>query len=164
MWNQYQNLNGGDGLHYQGGTPFTRSVKLRNQSIPPTATPPHIYPPHVCLMVFSTFYDPSGGVVHSSGRLADRELVLGASPPSTSIFFHRLSQKRRTAKVWFTADNGVSPYHFKCKLDNKRYKRCSSPQPYKHLDHGKHRFKVVATDSRGKADTSPATWSFRLRH
>jgi hypothetical protein len=32
----------------------------------------------------------------------------------------------------------------KCKLDGRRYKSCDSPKRYRHLDKGKHRFKVKA--------------------
>jgi hypothetical protein len=30
----------------------------------------------------------------------------------------------------------------RCKLDDRRYKNCESPKKYKHLNKGKHRFKV----------------------
>jgi hypothetical protein len=34
--------------------------------------------------------------------------------------------------------------HTECKLDGKHYKTCDSPKKYKHLDKGKHKFKVKA--------------------
>jgi hypothetical protein len=51
---------------------------------------------------------------------------------------------------------------FECKLDRKKYKRCSSPKKLKNLDDGKHKFKVRATDSAGNTDSSPAKLKFRV--
>ena len=34
--------------------------------------------------------------------------------------------------------------HTECKLDGRHYKKCDSPKKYRHLDKGKHRFKVKA--------------------
>jgi hypothetical protein len=34
--------------------------------------------------------------------------------------------------------------HTECKLDDKHYKKCDSPKTYRHLDKGKHKFKVKA--------------------
>jgi len=34
--------------------------------------------------------------------------------------------------------------HTECKLDDKHFKKCDSPKKYRHLDKGKHKFKVKA--------------------
>jgi hypothetical protein len=34
--------------------------------------------------------------------------------------------------------------HTECKLDRRHYKKCDSPKKYRHLHHGKHKFKVKA--------------------
>ena len=51
---------------------------------------------------------------------------------------------------------------FKCKLDAKPYKRCSSPKRYRNLDDGKHKFKVRATGP-GGTDSSPARDGFKVK-
>jgi hypothetical protein len=38
---------------------------------------------------------------------------------------------------------------FQCKLDHHKYRPCDSPDKLKHLDPGKHKFKVKATDESG---------------
>lgn len=34
--------------------------------------------------------------------------------------------------------------HTECKLDRRHYKKCDSPKKYRHLHHGRHKFKVKA--------------------
>ena len=51
---------------------------------------------------------------------------------------------------------------FECKLERKPFKPCSSPKKIKHLDKGKHRFKVRAIDAEGNVDPSPAKDKFKV--
>jgi hypothetical protein len=44
--------------------------------------------------------------------------------------------------------------HTVCKLDDSHYKKCDSPKKYKHLDKGKHKFKVKAVYNGGGSDAS----------
>jgi CSLREA domain-containing protein len=67
---------------------------------------------------------------------------------------------RTKAKFRFRSDEAGST--FKCKLDRKRFKRCSSPKIYRHLKPGKHTFKVKATDPAGNTDSSPAKKKFTV--
>jgi hypothetical protein len=54
---------------------------------------------------------------------------------------------------------------FVCRLDDRSLRPCSSPVHYTHLKHGKHRFRVIATDLAGNVDPTPATDTFRIaRH
>src|SRR5919197_4379322 len=74
---------------------------------------------------------------------------------------------RRTARFKFKAlfCNGgaeVPNATFKCKLDDGNYKKCSSPKRYRHLDRGKHRFKVKAK-KRGLGTSDPAHYSWKIR-
>ena len=78
----------------------------------------------------------------------------------TTITRARIRSKRRRASFRFAANNPGS--HFKCKLDSKRFKRCSSPKVYRHLKVGKHVFKVEAVDAAGNADPTPAVRKFRI--
>ena len=51
---------------------------------------------------------------------------------------------------------------FKCQLDKGRWKKCASGKTYKNLKKGKHTFRVVATDSVGNADGTPAKRTWRI--
>ena len=50
---------------------------------------------------------------------------------------------------------------FACKLDRGQYKSCTSPYKVKHLDPGRHKLRVVATDAAGNNDLSPAVFHFK---
>jgi hypothetical protein len=52
---------------------------------------------------------------------------------------------------------------FECTFDSKKFKPCSSPSKYKHLDFGKHRFAVRATDAAGNTDSSPDKDRFKRK-
>ncbi|MGH2964089.1 MAG: hypothetical protein ACRDMH_01735 [Solirubrobacterales bacterium] len=54
---------------------------------------------------------------------------------------------------------------YKCKLDGKRYRKCSSPKKYRHLSKGKHKFRVRAVFNTGNhANASaPAKYSWKIR-
>jgi hypothetical protein len=51
-----------------------------------------------------------------------------------------------TFKFHVKSTNGSSLryIHTECKLDDSHYKKCDSPKKYKHLNKGKHKFKVKA--------------------
>jgi hypothetical protein len=50
---------------------------------------------------------------------------------------------------------------FECKLDHHKYRGCDSPEKLKHLDPGKHKFKVTATDDSGN-NSKPAKDKFKV--
>jgi hypothetical protein len=52
---------------------------------------------------------------------------------------------------------------FECKLDHRKFKPCNSPKKYKHLQDGKHTFRVRAIDAAGNVDPKPAKDSFKVR-
>ena len=67
-------------------------------------------------------------------------------------------------KVEFSASDDITPkkhIEFTCELDKRPPKACSSPVVYKHLESGKHRLDVTATDEAGNSTTDTA--SFKLR-
>jgi hypothetical protein len=84
-------------------------------------------------------------------------------PPDTEITrrppprneFHR-------AHYRWTADDNDVVVGSQCKLDRKPWKRCSSPKTIKHLDEGRHKFKVRAIDAAGNRDPTPAKDRFRV--
>jgi hypothetical protein len=81
--------------------------------------------------------------------------------PETRITKHPPNRLDRSkAKFKFTADEAGAK--FECKVDRKRFKRCTSPKVVKRLDDGKHKFKVRAIDAAGNVDPSPAKDKFRV--
>ena len=58
--------------------------------------------------------------------------------------------RRHRASFRFRSDDSGST--FKCKLDRGRFKPCDSPRTYRHLESGRHRFKIRATDSARTTD------------
>ncbi|WP_460715807.1 M4 family metallopeptidase [Nocardioides dilutus] len=83
------------------------------------------------------------------------------TPPQTTITKH---PKKKTfshkAKFRFTSSEPGST--FKCKLDKKKWKPCTSPKKYKNLKVGKHKFQVYAIDAAGNADPTPAKWRWKI--
>jgi hypothetical protein len=67
---------------------------------------------------------------------------------------------RSTAKFKFTSDEAGST--FKCKIDKKPYRSCTSPKKVKRLDEGRHKFKVRATDAAGNTDPTAAKDRFKV--
>jgi hypothetical protein len=53
---------------------------------------------------------------------------------------------------------------YKCKLDRKDYGGCSSPEKYRHLDKGKHKFRVKAVYKASRNDASkPAKYRWKVK-
>jgi Ca2+-binding RTX toxin-like protein len=84
------------------------------------------------------------------------QTLLG-SHPRALLFTHR---KWRQVAFRFTASEAGS--RFRCKLDAKPYRACTSPRRYR-VAIGPHVFRVFATDATGNADHTPAVFKFRLR-
>lgn len=81
--------------------------------------------------------------------------------PDTSIVKGPKKRTRKTkAKFRFRASESGSA--FECKLDKRRYEPCTSPQVYKRLKRGKHRFRVRATDADGNTDPTPAKHRWKI--
>lgn len=96
-----------------------------------------------------------GGAGGGAGGGADTDA------PQTEITKKpKKKSEKAKAKFKFTANEEGS--RFECKLDRGRFKGCRSPKTYKHLDPGKHKFSVFATDAAGNADASPATYRFKV--
>ena len=82
-------------------------------------------------------------------------------PPKTTITKHP-SKKSEKTKAKFRFESNENGSSFECKLDKKPFKKCSSPQKYKRLKQGKHKFQVVATDDAGNAVKTPAKYKFKV--
>jgi Divergent InlB B-repeat domain/WD40-like Beta Propeller Repeat len=101
------------------------------------------------------------GVTMSADRTV-RATFTKIPPPNTTITRHVVNATRGTAGVSFTGSGGVGSLRFRCRLDGAAYASCTSPKSYSHLAKGTHTFRVEAIDSRGMADPTPATYSFRV--
>lgn len=66
---------------------------------------------------------------------------------------------KRTSTFRFISEPGAT---FRCRLDDGRAKRCTSPYTLQRLAFGKHVVRVAARDEAGNLDPTPATWRFRV--
>ncbi len=89
---------------------------------------------------------------------APRVPQVNDSPPETTI--RKVKVKGDQAKVKFSSS--VEGSTFQCKLDKGKLRPCRSPKTFKSLDSGKHKVTVVATDSVGNVDPTPAKSKFRV--
>ncbi len=81
--------------------------------------------------------------------------------PNSSVRKPKVNRAKRRARIRFSStDPGSS---FKCKLDGRPFRACTSPITYRHLRRGRHTFQVLATDSFGNVELAPATRRFRVR-
>jgi hypothetical protein len=88
----------------------------------------------------------------------------GAKPdltaPRTTLVKAPRSGYKRAAKIKFTADETAT---FRCKVDKKAWKPCTSPLRLKKLKAGKHTVLVVATDAAGNTDPTPLKVVWRVK-
>jgi hypothetical protein len=67
-------------------------------------------------------------------------------------------------KIEFTATQGSNLIAgFQCSLDNSPFSSCSSPAVFNNLAAGPHKFAVVAVDTAGNKDPTPATFGWSVR-
>ena len=102
--------------------------------------------------------DPRG---NADTTPAQRSFAVENDPPQTKI---TKSPKKRTdsrkAKFKFTSDEPGST--FRCKIDKKPFKPCTSPRKLKKVKPKRHRFQVVATDAAGNVDPTAAKKKWRV--
>lgn len=73
----------------------------------------------------------------------------------------RVQVSGTTAKVLFRGSPG-NKIDFKCKLDQGRFKPCTSPKRYRHLSTGRHKVRVEAISHTGTVDPTPAKKTFEI--
>ncbi|HEX6116297.1 MAG TPA: hypothetical protein VFY99_04305 [Solirubrobacterales bacterium] len=82
-------------------------------------------------------------------------------PPETTIGKRpKNAITKPKASYSFSSDEAGST--FRCRLDRKPFKSCTSPRKLRRLDDGKHRFQVIAVDRAGNADPTPAKDGFKV--
>jgi hypothetical protein len=82
-------------------------------------------------------------------------------PPATLLRGAKIDQAKRKATFRFAS--GEQGSTFTCKLDQKKFKPCSSPKTYKKLAPGKHVFRVRARDRAGNVDRTPTVKGFKIK-
>jgi hypothetical protein len=95
-----------------------------------------------------------------------------AARPQTKITIVSVYQGQRGARFNYTAVGGITPYHFRCRLDDQQYQRCpkfgghsgqSGAKSYRNLSAGRHVFRVFAIGDNGKRDKTPMKQAFRIK-
>jgi hypothetical protein len=81
-------------------------------------------------------------------------------PQTTIVKSPKQKSKSRIARFKFNSDQSGSS--FQCRLDGKRFGKCTSPRKYEDLKPGKHRFEVRAIGSSGEVDPTPARRVFTV--
>ena len=83
--------------------------------------------------------------------------------PHTRITFAPAAKTRATHPVFrFTDSTGQPGTRFRCKLDRKSWKSCSSPLRLKRVSRGRHVLKIRAVNAVGAWESVPATRRFKL--
>ena len=85
-------------------------------------------------------------------------------PPQTKLGRHPaklLKAKGRTRSVSFRFTASERAASFRCKIDHRPLRPCTSPRTYR-ISLGRHAFRVVAVDAAGNVDPTPAVFKFRL--
>lgn len=85
-------------------------------------------------------------------------------PPRTRVLRappSRLFTTKKWRRVAFRFNANEPGSGFRCKLDRKPYRDCTSPRAYR-VGLGRHAFRVFAIDPAGNRDRSPAVFRFRL--
>jgi hypothetical protein len=86
--------------------------------------------------------------------------IVDQTPPETTITSGPTGiVNAQAATIAFTADESAT---FTCSLDGAPAAPCTSPASYSDLAGGSHTFTVVATDSAGNVDASPATLTWTV--
>ncbi len=84
--------------------------------------------------------------------------------PQTTLAFHPRSlvfTHRNWRRVAFRFASNEPGSRFRCKLDRKPYRGCTSPRAYR-VKAGRHTFRVFAIDRAGNRDPSPALFRFNM--
>jgi hypothetical protein len=95
-----------------------------------------------------------------NSTIATRSFSVKATPPETTITKGPKKTHKRRPKFKFGASEPGTT--FRCQLDGRAFARCSSPYAPPKLSLGRHVLRVVAVDSLGNADPTPATRKFKV--
>jgi len=82
-------------------------------------------------------------------------------PPETTITRGPSRKTTRRAVTFRFRSDQPNPT-FKCKLDDRRWRKCTSPKRYRALSFSRHVFRVKARNSLGMTDSTPAKRVFKV--
>jgi hypothetical protein len=99
--------------------------------------------------------DPQGG-----GESPQPQPASPPVAPETAITRSVFRQQARLAKFLFSST--VEGSAFQCKLDKRDFGPCSSPKVYRHLEPGRHAFRVRAVGPTGLLDSTAAVGRFAI--
>ncbi len=105
--------------------------------------------------------ESSAGGAGAGGKVGSGPQSQSGRPPRTTLE-RKPAKRTRDRTPTFRFDSNEAKARFECKLDGGRFKSCRSPFTTRRLQLGRHSFKVRARDSSGKADPSPAAYSFKV--
>jgi len=111
----------------------------------------------------TTFHATATDAVSNASACSSSSItyVEDSTPPNTTITKH--PRKRTTSrKARFALKSSQARSTFKCKLDAKPFKPCSSRKAYRNLKPGKHTFRAKATDAAGNTDRTPARYGWKV--
>jgi hypothetical protein len=82
-------------------------------------------------------------------------------PPDTTLVSAPATESN-SASALFTFGSNERGSTFVCSLDAGGFDACSSPKTYSGLGDGRHTFQVQAVDAAGNADSTPASYTWRI--
>jgi hypothetical protein len=108
----------------------------------------------------------SGGATRPAGGSGGSAKKGGGAvfvTPHTRITFAPAGKTRARRPVFrFTDSTGQAGTSFRCKVDRKRWRACSSPAKLKRLDFGRHVFQVKAVNAVGAWEPAPVKRRFKV--
>lgn len=87
--------------------------------------------------------------------------IVDVYPPGTYIY-KLLRLRGRGIAIQFGSSGGPSGDTFLCKFDHQPFAPCRTPRKWRRLKPGMHRVAVVAIDTAGNRDQTPAVRTFRV--
>jgi hypothetical protein len=82
--------------------------------------------------------------------------------PDTAITGRPPSETAARSAVFTFSASGAAAKGYECSVDGGAFSKCSSPANYGHLAPGQHVFSVRALSPAGKADDTPANYSWTV--
>jgi hypothetical protein len=113
-----------------------------------------------------TFYATANDAAGNASACSTTSVsyVEDSTAPKTRITFAPGGKTDdRTPTFLFTVAGDDDGTTYLCKLDRRKFKRCSSPKTYGRLSLRKHSFRVKAVDEAGNVDRSAAKRRFKVK-
>jgi hypothetical protein len=146
----------GSGSNITAAPVFAETTSYR-----PVATSPTVDAGTEVASLGSTDLDGRPRSIGSAPDMGAYELPDTVAPQTTFTKKPKKKTFARKAKFTFTSSEPGST--FRCKLDKKAAKPCTSPFKKKKLKYGKHVFQVWAVDSYGNVDATPAKYRWKVK-